>query len=131
MAVIPLKKSLKGIIRFNPEMTTLSEKIKRLARYVRDNPDDSFSKFALALELLKNNQVEKALTLFESIYKNDPGYLGTYYHLGKLYQDMDRKGDAERMFREGAVLAAQNHNPKTLSELNEALEELREADHES
>lgn len=102
------------------------EKIKRLARYVKENPDDSFSKFALALELKKNNQVEKALTLFEFIYRHDPDYLGIYYHLGKLYQSLNRYKDANKCFREGIERSGIQNEQRTLSELQDALKLLNE-----
>ena len=100
------------------------DKIRRLARYVNRNPEDSFSKFALALELLKNNQPEKALVLFESVYQNDPDYLGTYFHLGKLYRQLERLRDAQRCYREGIELADRQQDRRTESELQEALLEL-------
>lgn len=108
------------------------EKIKRLAKYVKENPGDSFSKFALALELQKNNQVEKTLTLFESIYRHDPDYLGIYYHLGKLYQSLNRYTDADMCFREGIERSGIQKDQRTLSELQDALKLLNEEiNHES
>lgn len=101
-------------------------RIKKLAQLVRRNPGDSFPKFVLALELLKNNQVQKALALFESVYDQDPEYLGVYYHLGKLYQSIDRHRDAEKCFREGIAVAKNQNEQRTLSELTEALELLNE-----
>ncbi|MEX2573204.1 MAG: hypothetical protein WD317_02865 [Balneolaceae bacterium] len=107
-------------------MSENKKNIQRLAGYVSKNPDDSFSKFALALELLKNNQGGKALVLFESIYERDPDYLGIYYHLGKLYQDLHRGIKAETCFREGIDLAEKQNERQTLSELKEALRMLEE-----
>jgi len=107
-------------------MSDNREKIKRLAKYVKENPGDSFSKFALALELQKNNQLEKALTLFESIYRNDPDYLGIYYHLGKLYQSLNRSADAGICFREGIERSGNQNDHRTLSELQDALKQLNE-----
>jgi chorismate synthase len=61
-----------------------SNKIRELAGYLKKNPNDSFTKFALALELLSLNDVSKAQGLFESVLKQDPDYLGVYYHLGQI-----------------------------------------------
>ncbi len=111
-------------------MSGNSKNIERLARFVRENPGDSFSKFALALELLKIGEEQKALILFESIRKSDPDYLGTYYHLGKLYQQLGRREDAEHCFLAGMDLASQKEDHHTRSELTEALEQLREETHD-
>ncbi|TVQ66088.1 MAG: hypothetical protein EA360_06835 [Balneolaceae bacterium] len=105
--------------------------IARLAGILKKNPDDSFAKFALALELLKRDDVSKARLLFESIRQQDPGYLGVYYHLGKLYEKTSLHERAVETYREGIELAAKTGEQKTLLELNEALLQLiPEQDHE-
>tara|TARA_R100001143_G_scaffold63588_2_gene72825 strand:- start:82657 stop:82992 length:336 start_codon:yes stop_codon:yes gene_type:complete len=100
-------------------------KIKSLALNLKKNPADSFSKFALALELLKTNEVSKARILFESVRKQDPGYLGVYYHLGKLYEGMGLYREAFQSYSDGIVLAEKQDNRRTISELKEALEILK------
>lgn len=107
-------------------MSDNQEKIKRLASNVREDPDDSFSKFALALELLKNNQPGKALLLFESVYENDPEYLGIYYHLGKLYESLEKYKLAEHLYMQGVRVAEKQGADRTQKELSEALESLKE-----
>lgn len=100
------------------------QKIRELAASLKDNPNDSFTKFALALELLKNNDVSKARVLFESILKQDPGYLGVYYQLGKLYERSGRLTDAQRMFTDGLEIAKKKNEERTALELKEALESI-------
>jgi Tfp pilus assembly protein PilF len=97
-------------------------KIRELAGYLKKNPQDSFTKFALALELLKLDEVSKAQVLFESVLKQDPNYLGVYYHLGKLYERTGRPGDAKEMYIRGIRVAELQNHERTLAELKEALE---------
>lgn len=112
-------------------MSDQHDKIQRLAFNLKKNPNDSFSKFALALELLKRDQVTKAVVLFESILEQDPDYLGVYYHLGKLYQKMSQYQKAGELFNRGIDLAEKQQNKRTKSELAEALENLKnETDYE-
>ncbi len=106
-------------------MESSNKNIKQLAGFLKKNPNDTFSKFALALELLKLNEVSKARVLFESVLKQDPGYLGVYYHLGKLYEKNGRHEDAQKMYIQGIDLAKQQKNERTLLELKEALENLK------
>lgn len=101
-------------------MSTQEQKIATLTQYLKKNPGDSFTKFALALELLKQEDSTKARKLFESIRTKDPEYLGVYYHLGKLYE---REGDPERahrIYEEGIDIARKQEENRTLSELQEA-----------
>lgn len=95
--------------------------IKTLARNIKANPDDSFSKFALALEFLKQNNLQRAKLLFEDIYQNDPEYVGVYYHLGKLYERLDHLDKAKKMYTEGIDVASSQNERRTKKELQEAL----------
>jgi Tfp pilus assembly protein PilF len=106
-------------------MKTHKSKISQLAKNVQQDPSDTFSKFALALELLKEDQVEKAQLLFEAILKQDPDYLGVYYHLGKLYQRREMYSLAEEMFTKGIQIATKKNESRTKSELSEALLQLQ------
>ncbi len=103
-------------------MTKNHKKIRELAGFLKKNPEDSFTKFALALELLKLDEVSKARVLFESILKQDSEYLGVYYHLGKLYERTGRPGDAREMYTQGILVAERQNHERTLAELKEALE---------
>lgn len=108
-----------------------SHHIQQLALFLKKNPNDSFAKFALALELLKAGEVTKARILFESVLEQDPGYLGVYYHLGKLYQQSERYTEAGRLFKKGIELAGKQNDTRTKAELHEALDELNYlTDHE-
>lgn len=106
-------------------MATYKNKISRLAKNIQQDPSDTFSKFALALELLKEDHVEKAQLLFEAILKQDPDYLGVYYHLGKLYQRRQMFSLAKEMFGKGIQLAEKKNETRTKSELSEALIQLK------
>lgn len=106
-------------------MTTHSSRISQLAKNIQQDPADTFSKFALALELLKADRVEKAQLLFEAILKQDPDYLGVYYHLGKLYQSRTMYSHAREMFTTGIQVAEKKNETRTKSELSEALIQLQ------
>lgn len=112
--------------------TDPKSKIKRLAAFLKKNPEDSFTKFALALELLKLDEVSKARVLFESVLQQDPDYLGVYYHLGKLYEHTGRLQDASELYRTGIELAARQGDERTRLELADALESVTiELNHDS
>ncbi|MEP1152517.1 MAG: tetratricopeptide repeat protein [Balneola sp.] len=99
----------------------MNSKISTLAQQVKKNPDDSFSKFALALELLKVNQQEKALSLFKNIQLADPDYVGVYYHLGKLYEELGKNNLALSCYKDGIVVTNRLKSLHAKSELQGAL----------
>lgn len=107
-------------------MDNRQNKIKQLAGYLKKNPDDTFSKFALALELIKQNDVFKARVLFESVLESDPDYIGVYYHLGKLYELIGQPDRAFEIYQIGISKTADSEYQRTRRELEEALEQLNE-----
>lgn len=89
-----------------------------------ENPTDSFLQHALALENIKTGNDEAARHLFEEILNREPGYIGSYYHLGKLLERIDQADEAIKVYEKGmeeAMKAGDNH---AFGELRGALEEL-------
>lgn len=99
----------------------MSSRISTLAKAVRDNPEDSYYKFTLALEMLKLNQTSKALVLFEAIRESDPDYIGVYYHLAKLYEQLGENKKAYNVYKEGIKASDAKDDHHTKSELAGAL----------
>ncbi len=92
-----------------------------LAMRVRQDPDDLFSRFALALELLKRDQAGKAKTLFRSILAKDPAMIGAYYHLGRTLERLGEADEARATYREGIRQAKKVEDHHAKNELSEAL----------
>lgn len=106
-------------------MAADNTKLKTLAQNIKKDPDDSFSKFALALEFIKMDRPDKARVLFENIRNNDPEYVGVYYHLGKTYEALGMNRQAVIAYNEGIEIASPNkEHERTVSELKEALAQL-------
>ena len=99
-------------------------RIEILKGFLDENPNDSFSRYALALEYVKLGQHEEAVQQFETVKKNDPDYVATYFQLGQLYQKLGRQHEAEKTLRTGITVAAKAGDEHTKSELEGALEAL-------
>lgn len=92
-----------------------------------ENPNDSFLKFALALENLKLGNEREAEKNFTEIIEHNPNYTGTYYHLGKLLERKGEKAKAETIYKTGIQLTF-GKEFHTHAELQNALNELLYAD---
>ncbi len=103
----------------------MNNNIPKLAAQIKANPKDSFSKFALALELIKVNQPNKALTLFQNIRQHSPNYIGVYYHLAKLYIELGENNLAIETYKEGIEVAEETSDLHAKSELQGALMNLQ------
>src|SRR5215831_5665945 len=97
-------------------------RIDMLKESLTENPNDSFSRYALALELVKLNQLDDARREFETVRDKDPDYLATYYQLGQLYTRLGLRHEAEKTLRTGITVAAKQRDAHTQSELEGALE---------
>lgn len=93
-------------------------RIGQIKEMLEENPNDSFLLFALAKEYEGLDDFEGAIRQFEQLKELDPHYLGTYYHLGKLYELQGKKSDATNVYDLGITLAKEQKDWHTLSELN-------------
>lgn len=105
-----------------------SERLKMIDEMLVTNPDDPFLQYASALEYRKIGDTSKAIELLESLQSKNADYLGTYYQLGKLYEDSGESEKALAVYREGRDVAKKQSDQKTLGELSEALMLLEDDD---
>jgi tetratricopeptide (TPR) repeat protein len=94
-----------------------ANRLQKLLDFFNNEPDDPFLKYALATEYVNSNEPLKALSFYEDLIANHADYVGTYYHLGKLYEALNRKDDAVRTYQEGMVIARKSNDMHSFSEL--------------
>jgi Tfp pilus assembly protein PilF len=100
------------------------ERVEKLKEFLKQNPADSFVQHALALEYIKAGDDVTAQKLFEDILQREPGYVGSYYHLAKLFERNGNTDAAIKWYEKGmqeAKKAGENH---AYNELRSAYEEL-------
>lgn len=92
-----------------------------LLSLLKEDPNDPFARYALALEYRKENLLHKAQEVFEALKNDHPDYLPLYYQLGKLIEESGDEQGAMAIYREGLALATVQRDLKTRSELEEAI----------
>ena len=100
------------------------DRVEKIKEMLLENPRDSFLNHALALEYIKLGNDGDARKLFESILVNEPGYIGSYYHLAKLLERTGKTDDAIKVYEKGMDEAKKAGDNHSLSELRSAFEEL-------
>lgn len=100
------------------------DRIQKLTEFLAQSPQDSFLRHALALEYIKLGEEEKARELFEALLQEEPGYVGSYYHLAKLLERTGRTEEAIRVYEKGMEEARKAGDNHALGELRGAYEEL-------
>jgi Tfp pilus assembly protein PilF len=94
-------------------------RIEQLEAFVKEDPADPFNHYALALEYLKVN-TNRAFEQFETLLKEHPDYLPTYYPFAHLLIEMKQAGRGEEMFKRGMDQARKSGDTKTFRELQAA-----------
>lgn len=100
------------------------ERIEKLKTFLAQSPKDAFLVHAMALEHLKTGDHEGALIYFERNKQDQPEYVGTYYHLGKLLEQLKREQDAIAVYETGILMAQKAKDGHALNELRAALDDL-------
>jgi len=99
----------------------MQDRLEALLQFHREDPADTFTRFALATEYRRRGETDRALSFYEQLVADDPAYVGTYYHLGKLYEEMDRTEDALGVYRAGIRVAGEQRDTHARAELQSAL----------
>ena len=95
-------------------------RIEKLLEFLAKEPGDPFLKYALATEFVSMNDTGTALTYYEDLIQNHPDYVGTYYHLAKLYEALGRHEDAVKTYQQGMQSARNARDQHAFSELQAA-----------
>ncbi len=101
-------------------------RIEKLLAYIKANDKDSFLQHALALEYIKIGNDEQARQLFNEILLREPGYVGSYYHLGKALERLENTDKAIRIYKRGMEEAKKAGDMHSYNELMGALEDLED-----
>jgi tetratricopeptide (TPR) repeat protein len=113
---------------FQYKKKTMKSRIEQLQEYLKEDSDDSFLKYALALEYVRIEENDTAKDCFLKLIRDDAHYLASYYQLGKLYESLDDLENAMEIYKKGIIIAQKSEDKKTLLELLESYNMLLETD---
>lgn len=102
----------------------MTDRKEKLNEMLLGSPEDCFLWHALGLEWVKAGDFPQAIHCFERVLSIDPGYIGSYYHLGKTHEKLGQVSQAVAVYERGIVLASERKDLHARSELQMALEDL-------
>jgi tetratricopeptide (TPR) repeat protein len=101
-----------------------SERVQFLTQAIQSDPDDTFARYALALEFGRSGQPDVALDHFRYLLEHHPEYSASYYQAGVLLADQGRTEEARRVFQDGIAVTRRLGQTHALGELQSALDGL-------
>ena len=100
------------------------DRVEKLKEFLAQDPADSFVQHALALEYIKAGNDVAAQKMFEDILQREPTYVGSYYHLAKLFERNGNNEAAIAWYEKGMEEAKKAGEDHAYNELRSAYEEL-------
>ena len=101
--------------------TTRREKIEAM---LKDDPDDVFLRYSLALELESAGEWEAGLAILEDLARGEPAYVPAFHMAAQHLVKRGRVADARRSLREGIEAARRQGEAHAAGEMSELLASL-------
>lgn len=102
------------------------QRIEKLKEMLGKDPNDAFSRYALALEYVGMSDLQSAIDELRTVIEKDAKYLPAYHQLGQIYGRLNRTKEAKQTYRAGIDLAQELGEEKEAKEMREELEELED-----
>jgi Putative Zn-dependent protease, contains TPR repeats len=100
------------------------DKIASLKEILALDPKNSFARYGIAMELVKQGQLEAALKEYSTLLSNDPDYTAGYFMSAQALAEAGRPVEAGERLRAGIACAARVGNSHALSEMQAMLDDL-------
>ena len=97
-----------------------STRLTKLLAFLTAEPNDPFILYALATEYNSLNDSEQAFYYYHKLLDEHPSYVGTYYHVGKLYEKARQTEKAVELYQLGMKNARAKGDMHAFSELQRA-----------
>jgi thioredoxin-like negative regulator of GroEL len=101
--------------------TTRREKIEAM---LVDDPQDTFLRYSLALELEKEGRHDESLARLAELSADDPPYVPAFFMAGQQLVKLGRIEEARSILRAGIESARQQNNTHAAGEMSEFLASL-------
>jgi len=103
----------------------LNKRLIKLWEMQKENPEDTFLKYAIAMEFLGMNDIVSAKKYFEEVIAVDENNVAAYYQIGKIYETNNEATNAISIYEKGLEAAIKKNDLRSVREINTAIESLK------
>jgi predicted Zn-dependent protease len=98
---------------------------ERILAMLQDDPNDSFLKYTLAMELRKEGDLTESIRMLRSLaYDPNEKYVAAYFMAAQQLTELDQVEEARTLLRDGIEEARKQNNLHAAAEMSELLSEL-------
>jgi len=101
-------------------------RLEALRRFLEEDPNDSFTRYALAMEYVSMNDIASATHQLQMLLGEDPEYVPAYHQLGIIFSRSKRRAESKKLFLDGIEAATRTGDTHARQEMQEALDELED-----
>ncbi len=105
-------------------------RLDHLLGFLADDPADPFTLYAIATEYRTAGDTAEAWRYYDQLLRDHPTYVGTYYHAAALLTALDRRDEAETVYRTGLTEARKQGQQHAAAELQSAFLKFQGLDYE-
>ncbi len=98
---------------------------EQLEAMLADEPQDTFLRYALAMELENESELEMSVGMFQSLMEDSPPYVPAFFMLGQLFARVDRNEEARPVLKAGIEQARQQGDLHAAGEMSDFLASLQ------
>jgi predicted Zn-dependent protease len=100
------------------------DRLAALTEVLRQNPNDAFARYGLAMEHSNRGDFEDAVAEFTTLLTTHPDYTAGYFMAAQTLAKANRQEDAKKMLTDGIASARRTGSLHAQSEMEAMLAEL-------
>jgi tetratricopeptide (TPR) repeat protein len=99
----------------------MSSRLETLREMLEKDPQSSFVRYGLAMELMNQSRAEDAITEFRALIANDENYAAAYFHGGRALEMLGRIEEARAIYEQGIAVTSRTGDAHPRGEIEGAL----------
>jgi tetratricopeptide (TPR) repeat protein len=102
----------------------MKDRLESLLKFLEQDPNDTFTKYAIALEYSSRKNYDDAIIHLESIINTDKDYMAAYQQLGKILAITNNKEKSIEIYKQGVAVALKIGDTHAASNMKSLIDQL-------